>query len=258
MNLSGETTVAVSGAFGRLGSLLCDVIEAHPDFALVAKLSRASAPDAGSDAQIMVDATTPDASSEVVARALARGQRVLVGTSGWTEERLAALAILIAETPGAGVIVVPNFSLGSVLGTALARAAAPFFEAIEIVEAHHPAKIDSPSGTAVRTAEVIAEARGGRPTVAPVVEQPARGQVVAGIPVHSLRLVGAVARQEVHFGGAGEVLTITHETHSNEAYRAGISAALVAARDARGLTVGLDAVLGLDRVSGFFAAGDSA
>ncbi len=245
-----KTTVAVSGASGRLGELVCDVIEGHPGFELVARLTRASAPGAGAEAQILVDVSTPEASPEIVARALSRGQRVLVGTSGWTGERLAELGILIAEKPGSGVIVVPNFSLGSVVGTALARAAAPFFDAIEIVEAHHPAKIDSPSGTAVRTAEVMSEARSGRPTAAPFAEQPARGQLVAGIPVHSLRLTGVAAKQEVRFGGAGEVLTITHDTHSNDAYRAGIAAGLVAARDARGLTVGLDAVLGLERVFG--------
>src|SRR5690606_944081 len=125
---------------------------------------------------------------------------------------------------------------------------APHFNAVEIIEAHHPNKVDSPSGTAVRTAELMAEARDGRPTEAPFAEQPARGQLVAGIPVHSLRLAGVVAKQEVRFGGPGEVLTITHDTHSNEAYRAGIHAALVAAPAATGLTVGLDALLGLGGV----------
>jgi 4-hydroxy-tetrahydrodipicolinate reductase len=123
--------------------------------------------------------------------------------------------------------------------------AAPYFDAIEVIEAHHPGKVDSPSGTAVRTAELMAEARGGRPVEAPFAEQPARGQLVAGIPVHSLRLAGVIAKQEVRFGGAGEVLTVTHDTHSNESYRAGIRAALDAAVTAEGLTVGLDRVLGI-------------
>lgn len=240
-----SASVAVAGATGRLGSLVCRVVEEHPDFELVARLTSASEPEAGAEAEILIDVSHPDASPAIVERALARGQRVIVGTSGWSADRLAELGERLAGLPDAGVIVVPNFSLGSVIGTALARIAAPYFDAVEVVEAHHPAKVDSPSGTAVRTAELMAEAREGRPFEAPFAEQPARGQLVAGIPVHSLRLAGVVAKQEVRFGGPGEVLTLTHDTHSNEAYRAGIRAALEAVGEARGLTVGLDSVLGI-------------
>lgn len=240
-----SASVAVAGATGRLGSLVCRVVEEHPDFELVSRLTSASEPEAGAEAEILIDVSHPDASPAIVERALARGQRVIVGTSGWSADRLAELGERLAGLPDAGVIVVPNFSLGSVIGTALARIAAPYFDAVEVVEAHHPAKVDSPSGTAVRTAELMAEAREGRPFEAPFAEQPARGQLVAGIPVHSLRLAGVVAKQEVRFGGPGEVLTVTHDTHSNEAYRAGIRAALEAVGEARGLTVGLDSVLGI-------------
>ncbi|MFT4232418.1 MAG: 4-hydroxy-tetrahydrodipicolinate reductase [Leucobacter sp.] len=243
-----SVSVAVAGATGRLGSLVCEVVEAHPGFELVARLGSASEPDAGAAARILVDVSHPDASPAIVERAVDRGQKVIVGTSGWSAERLARLEDRIAARSGAGVIVVPNFSLGSVLGTALARIAAPYFDAIEVIEAHHPRKVDSPSGTAVRTAELMAEARAVRGLAgvdAPFAEQPARGQLVAGIPVHSLRLAGVVAKQEVRFGGAGEVLTITHDTHSGDAYRAGIRAALEAADAAEGLTVGLDRVLGI-------------
>lgn len=238
---------------------MCEVVEAHPDLDLVARLTSSSDPSAGADAEILVDVSHPDASAAIVDRALARGQRVVVGTSGWSAARLAELRERVAAAGGT-VLVVPNFSLGSVLGTALARAAAPYFDAIEIVEAHHPQKVDSPSGTAVRTAEVIAEARGDRAIEAPYAEQPARGELVAGIPIHSLRLAGVVAKQEVRFGGPGEVLTVMHDTHSNDAYRAGIRAALefVAAGSAgSGLTVGLDRVLGLDGL-GRPAAGEVA
>jgi 4-hydroxy-tetrahydrodipicolinate reductase len=221
------------------------VVEEHPDFELVARLDSGSGPEEGAEARILVDVSHPDASPAIVARALERGQRVIVGTSGWSADRLAELEDRLAGLPGSGAIVVPNVSLGSVLGTTLARIAAPYFDAIEVVEAHHPKKVDSPSGTAVRTAELMAEARDGREVEAPFAEQPARGQLVAGIPVHSLRLAGVVAKQEVRFGGPGEVLTVTHDTHSNEAYRAGIRAALEAADAARGLTVGLDRVLGI-------------
>ena len=236
--------VAVSGASGRLGSLVCEVVEQAAAFELSARLGSASPADAGADAEVLVDVSHPDASPAIVERALARGQRVIVGTSGWSAERLATLEELVAAHDGAA-LVVPNFSLGSVLGTALARIAAPHFDAVEIVEAHHPQKVDSPSGTAVRTAELIAEARAGRPVDAPFSEQPARGELVAGIPVHSLRLAGVVAKQEVRFGGPGEVLTVTHDTHSNDAYRAGIGAALRFITRASGLTVGLDRVLGI-------------
>lgn len=235
---------------------MCEVVEAHPDFELVARLTSASAPEEGADADLLVDVSHPDASAEIVDRALARGQRVVVGTSGWSAERLATLAERVTAAQG-GVLVVPNFSLGSVLGTALARIAAPYFDAIEVIEAHHPNKVDSPSGTAVRTAELMAEARGGAPVDAPFAEQPARGQRVAGIPVHSLRLAGVVAKQEVRFGGPGEVLSVVHDTHSNDAYRAGIRAALEFATSATGLTVGLDRVLGLSEL-GTVAAGDRA
>ena len=244
------TGVAVSGARGRLGSLVCEVVQDHPGFELVAQLGRSSGPDAGAEAPIFVDVSHPEASPAIVERALRRGQRVIVGTSGWSAERLAALRATLDELPGSTAIVVPNFSLGSVIGTALARVAAPYFESVEIVEAHHAAKVDSPSGTAVRTAEVIAEARGGLPVDAPFADQPARGELVDGVPVHSLRLRGVVAKQEVRFGGTGEVLTITHDTHSSDAYRAGIRAALEAIREASGLIIGLDSLLGLDRIAG--------
>lgn len=238
------TSVAVSGATGRLGSLVCEVVEADPDLELVASLTSASDPEEGGEADVLVDVSHPEASPGIVERALRRGQRVIVGTSGWSADRLERLEQIVTETSGA-VIVVPNFSLGSVLGTALATFAAPYFDAVEIVEAHHPKKVDSPSGTAVRTAELIAEARDGAPVDAPFAEQPARGETVSGVPVHSLRLSGVVAKQEVRFGGPGEVLTITHDTHSNDAYRAGIRAALGAVTEASGLTVGLDRVLGI-------------
>lgn len=243
--------VAVAGSTGRLGALICDVIEEHDGFELVARLTSRSQPEDGADADILVDVTTPDASPAIVERAIRRGQRVLVGTSGWSAERLADLERIVDSVADAAVIVVPNFSLGSVLGTAIAQLAAPYFSSIEVIETHHPAKVDSPSGTAVRTAELVAAARdaaGAAPIVAPYSDQPARGELIAGIPVHSLRLNGTVALQEVRFGGPGEMLSIHHDTYSNEAYVAGIRAGLEALRDARGLTVGLDRVLGVGKL----------
>lgn len=237
--------IAVAGATGRLGSFVCDVIKSLPEHEVVARLTSASAPDEGATASVLFDVTHPEVSPDIVERAVRRGQRVIVGTSGWSSERLTRLEALVAEVPGAAVLVVPNFSLGSVLGTTLARLAAPHFESIEIVEAHHAAKVDSPSGTAVRTAELISAARHDQALVAPNADQPARGQTVAGVPVHSLRMRGVVARQEVRFGGEGEELVITHVTHSNDSYRAGIRAALEAIGRIDGLVVGLEQVLGV-------------
>lgn len=245
-------TVAVAGASGRLGRVICEVVRELDGFELGPQLTSSSTAHATFQADLLVDATTPEVSEQLVTGAARRGINVLVGTSGWSAERIARLESTLREASSdAGVLVVPNFSLGSVLGTAVAAAIAPYFAAVEIVETHHAAKVDSPSGTAVRTAERVAEHRGTGTLsspggfAAPHTDQPARGELVAGIPVHSLRLPGVVAKQEVIFSGLGESLTITHDTVSDAAYRAGIAAALRALPSASGVTVGLDQVLGV-------------
>jgi len=245
-------TVAVVGASGRLGSVIARVVEAIPEAELVAALRSADALDAALAADVVVDATTPSASPEIVAAAIRAGRRVLVGTSGWSAERIATLRGLVAEHAGSGAVVIPNFSLGSVLATSFAAIAARHFDSAEIVETHHAGKVDSPSGTAVRTAELMAAARSELgPFATPHADQRARGQEVGSVPIHSLRLAGVVARQEVVFGGAGEVLTISHDTVSADAYQAGIRAALRrAAEVADEVVVGLDVVLGLDQALG--------
>ncbi|HUH52532.1 MAG TPA: 4-hydroxy-tetrahydrodipicolinate reductase [Microbacteriaceae bacterium] len=240
-----KTKVAVAGASGRLGSLICSVIESHPEFELVARLGRNSKKDAALDAEILVDATNIDASLAIVDTALKRDQKVIIATSGWSEELIEELRSRVANTPKSGVLIVPNFSLGSVIGTQIAQIIAPYFDHVEIIETHHSKKIDSPSGTAVRTAELIAEARPDNPVTAPFTDQEARGQLVAGIPVHSLRMSGVVAKQEVRFGAVGETLSITHDTVSPDSYIAGIRASLEAIRDQKGLSVGLAKILGI-------------
>ena len=198
----------------------------------------------------MLDFTVPAVSPEVVDAALTRGLPVLVGTSGWTAERIAAVGKRLAALPELAVVIVPNFSLGSVLATRFAALAAPYFDSIEIVEAHHPGKVDSPSGTAIRTAELIGAAREGiGPVEAPHADQRARGQQVASVPIHSIRLDGVLAQQDVLFGGVGETLSIRHLTMSDASYEAGIMLGLRATRDARGLVVGLDALLDLGGAS---------
>lgn len=238
-------TVAVVGASGRLGSVVARVVEAMPEASLVAALSSKDPVEAALAADVVVDATHPAVSPEIVGAAVTRGRRVVVGTSGWSEPRIAALRTQVAERPGSAAIVIPNFSLGSALATGFATIAARYFDSVEIIETHHPGKVDSPSGTAVRTAELMARAA-SRPFSTPHADQRARGQQVGGIPIHSLRLEGVVARQEVRLGGTGETLTIAHDTLSSTSYEAGIRASLLrAAGLSDDVIVGLDAVLGL-------------
>ena len=238
------TRVAIVGGTGRLGGIIRSVVEAEDGYAVVAVLSSASSFSELDDADLVIDASTPAVSIDIVRAAIERGVNVLVGTSGWSSERI-ALVRPLAKAAGTGVVFIPNFSLGSVLGSALAAAAAPFFPSIEIVEAHRETKVDSPSGTAVHTAELIAAARSDiGPVESPHVDQRARGQQVASVPIHSLRRPGVVARQEVVLAGAGESLTVVHETvDPASAYAPGIRLALAAARDATGVVVGLDSFI---------------
>jgi len=240
------TKVAVVGATGRMGQLVSQIVRGADDFELVAEIDSKGDLSDMLAADIAVDVTLPAVSQGVVEYAVAHGINVLVGTSGWSNERIATLERTIAGNLAVGVIIVPNFSIGSVLATSFAAMASRFFESIEIIEAHHFSKVDSPSGTAVRTAELMGAARGVLgPVAAPHVDQRARGQQVSSIPIHSLRMQGVVAKQDVIFGGNGEVLTISHETLAPNAYEAGILLALRSARTARGVIVGLDKLIDL-------------
>ena len=238
--------VAVAGATGKLGSVAARLIEQSDEFELVARLDSRSALDDMLGADVLVDMTLPSVSPRIVAFAVDNGLNVLVGTSGWSADRILDLERRVAARGTGGAVVIPNFSLGSALGTAFATVAARFFDSIEIIEAHGAGKVDSPSGTAVRTAELIGAARAERgPVEAPHTDQRARGQQVASIPIHSLRMQGIVAEQQVIFGGAGETLTIRHDTVGSAAYEAGIVLALRAAASASGVVVGLDKLIDL-------------
>jgi len=233
-----------------MGQLVSGIVHSADDFELVASIGSRGELSEMVGADIVVDVTVPAASQSVVDYAVGNGINVLVGTSGWSADRIATLERTLAATPDVGVLIIPNFSIGSVLATSFAVLAARYFESIEIVEAHHASKVDSPSGTAVRTAELMGASRGTLgPVVAPHVDQRARGQQVSSIPIHSLRLQGVVARQDVVFGGTGEVLTITHETLSPSSYEAGILLGLRATSTVRGVIVGLDSVVDLGRPS---------
>jgi len=240
------TKVAVIGATGKMGQLASRIIEAAPDFELHAQVGSKGELSEMLGADIVIDVTQPAVSQKVVEFAVEHDINVLVGTSGWSSERITVLERSLKAKPSVGVIIIPNFSIGSVLATSFAALAARFFDSIEIIEAHHAGKSDSPSGTAVRTAELIGNARAELgPVIAPHADQRARGQQVSSIPIHSLRMQGTVARQDVIFGGTGEVLTLTHETISSDAYESGILMALRAAREATGVVVGLDKLINL-------------
>ncbi|MBB5640333.1 4-hydroxy-tetrahydrodipicolinate reductase [Cryobacterium roopkundense] len=240
------TRVAVIGATGKMGRLVCGLIEQTEGYELVARMGSSSSLDEMIGADVAVDLTRPGVSQSVVDFAIDHGLRVLVGTSGWSQDRIGSLAHRLGDRDDVGVVIIPNFSIGSVLATAFSALAARFYDSIEIVEAHQAGKVDSPSGTAVRTAELIGKARVARgPVSAPHTDQRARGQQVSNVPVHSLRLEGLLARQDVFLGGIGETLTISHNTLSPEAYTQGILLSLAATREARGVTVGLDQIVDL-------------
>ena len=238
------TQVALVGGTGKLGSIIHTVIDGLEGFEVSRVLTSSSDLAEIDGAGLVVDATTPQVSIDVVRAAVERGINVLVATSGWSAERI-ALVRPLADDAGNGVVFIPNFSLGSVLGSALAAAAAPFFPSAEIVEAHHERKVDSPSGTAVRTAELIAAARADRgPVSAPHADQRARGQQVATVPVHSLRRPGVIAKQEVILSGPGESLSFVHDTVEPAlAYAPGIRLAVPYAAQASGVVIGLESMI---------------
>ncbi|MGO3661837.1 4-hydroxy-tetrahydrodipicolinate reductase [Microbacterium gubbeenense] len=238
------TLVALAGGTGKLGRIIRSVIEAEPGYELSAVLTSASELTELDGADLVVDATNYEASERILAAALERGANVLVGTSGWSADRIERIRPAV-ERAGTGVVFVPNFSLGSVIGSAIAATASRFFDSAEIIEAHRDTKVDSPSGTAVRTAEMIGAAR-ETPVSAPNADQPARGTLVAGVPVHSLRRPGVIAQQQTIMSGPGESLTILHDTSdSASAYAPGIRVALAGAASASGVTVGLEHFLDL-------------
>ena len=246
------TRVAVIGANGRMGSTSVQAISASDDLEVVARI------DVGDDlaaiteeaAHVALVFSTPDVALDHVRWCVEHGVHVVVGTSGFGDDTIAEVQAISTEHPGIGVLVVPNFSIGAVLLLKFAADAAPFFESVEVIEMHHPDKIDAPSGTATRTAELIAEAReaaGSAPLPDATTTDPdgARGATVAGVPVHSVRARGFVASQEVMFGGEGEAFTIRHDTHDQSSFMPGVVAAVRAVSGRPGVTVGLDAVLDL-------------
>ncbi|WP_406831398.1 4-hydroxy-tetrahydrodipicolinate reductase [Pedococcus sp. KACC 23699] len=249
--MSESTTVAVIGAAGRMGAEVCRAVEAADDLELVGRFDQGDELGDLAGAQVVVEFSVPDASPANVAHCVEQGVHVVVGTTGWDESRLDALRGILAEHPGVGVLVAPNFAIGAILMMRFAQEAARFYESVEVIELHHPAKVDAPSGTAARTASLIAAARaeagiGEVPDATTHDPDGARGARVDGIPVHSVRLRGLVAHQEVLLGGVGEMLTLRHDSFDRTSFMPGVLAGVRAVGEHPGLTVGLEHFLGLD------------
>ena len=241
--------VAVFGARGRMGAEVVRAVEAADDLELVAAVDAGEDRAAVEQAEVVVDFTHPDAVMSNIAWCLERGIAVVVGTTGFTDERLAAVRQQ-AEKSGHGVLIAANFSIGAVLMMHFSEQAAAFFESVEVIELHHPNKADAPSGTSAATADRIAAARtaaglGPVPDATTSSLPGARGAEVAGVHVHSVRLRGLIAHQEVLFGGEGETLTIRHDSLDRVSFMPGVIAAVRAVRERPGLTVGIEAILGL-------------
>ncbi|MFF8775182.1 4-hydroxy-tetrahydrodipicolinate reductase [Kitasatospora sp. NPDC015120] len=244
--------VAVIGAKGRIGSEAVKAVEAAPDLELVASLGRGSdlAELTRAGAQVAVELTHPDAVMGNLDHCLRHGIHVVTGTTGWTDERLATVRGLLDQAPELGLLIAPNFSIGAILGMKFSQIAAKYFESVEVVELHHDGKADAPSGTAARTAQLIAAARAeaGRPPQQDPTTHSlpgARGADVDGVPVHSVRLRGLLAHQQVMFGDTGETLTIRHDSLHHSSFMPGILLGVRKVVETPGLTLGLEHFLDL-------------
>ncbi|GAB2750596.1 4-hydroxy-tetrahydrodipicolinate reductase [Nocardioides pakistanensis] len=245
--------VGVLGAQGKVGTEVCRAVEAADDLELVAAIDAEDSVDdlVSSGAEAVVDFTHPDVVMDNLEFCIDHGIHAVVGTTGFDDRRLAQIGTWLEQSPETGVLIAPNFSIGAILMMRFAAEAAAFYESVEIVELHHPEKADAPSGTARRTAALIAEARrkagsGPIPDATSTALEGARGADVDGIRVHGLRIRGLVAHQEVIFGGPGETLTIRHDSMDRLSFMPGVLLGLRSIAGAPGLTVGLEEFMGLD------------
>jgi len=244
--------VGVLGARGRVGTEVCKAVDAAPDLELVAMVDVGewmfNVADAG--AEVVVDFTHPDVVMDNVRFCVDQGIHAVVGTTGFDEKRLVQVREWLAPKPDLGVLIVPNFAIGAILSMRFAAMAAPFYESVEIVELHHPRKADAPSGTAARTAALIAAARAeadmSPPPDATTQSVPgARGAEVNGVRVHSVRLAGLVAHQEILLGTTGETLTIRHDSLDRSSFMPGVLLGIRSVLTHPGLTLGLEPLLDL-------------
>ena len=250
--------IAVFGASGRVGQTVLEAVKGAPDLDLVAGVDqverivdfpwfidvetaiRETSPD------VAIDFTVADAAAENALMAIAAGVSPVIGTTGMSAAQVDAIRSA-AAADGVGAFIAPNFAIGAVLMMAMAQLAAPHLDHVEVIELHHDQKIDAPSGTAAHTAELIAQARGGRAAIDASTERftlpGVRGGVNHGVRVHSVRLPGFVAHQEVIFGALGQTLTIRHDSTSRESFMPGVLMAARRVRDFPGLVVGLEHLL---------------
>jgi len=239
--------VAVLGAKGRMGTEAVTAISDAKDLQLVAQLDLGDSLDqlVTSGAQVVVDFTHPDAVMKNLEFAITNGINVVVGTTGFDDAKLAKLKTLLAANPKVGALIAPNFALGAVLMMQFSEVAAKYFESVEIIELHHANKVDAPSGTAVRTAQMITDARkknnkAKMPDATKDAIAGARGATVGDVPIHSVRSHGYVAHQEVIFGDPGETLSIRHDSINRAGFMPGVLLGVREVVKHPGLTVGLE------------------
>ena len=242
--------VGVLGAKGKVGTTMCAAVRAADDLTLSAEV------DAGDDltlltdsgTEVVIDFTHPDVVMENLKFVIDNGIHAVVGTTGFTDDRLEQVRSWLSGKPDSAVLIAPNFAIGAVLSMYFAQKAAPYFESVEVIELHHPQKADAPSGTATRTAKLIAQARKDLPPNPDATStglEGARGADVDGIPVHSVRLTGLVAHQEVLFGTLGETLTIRHDSLDRTSFVPGVLLAVREIAKHPGLTIGIEPLLDL-------------
>ncbi|TSD96092.1 4-hydroxy-tetrahydrodipicolinate reductase [Skermania sp. ID1734] len=253
MTVAGEPIrVGVFGAKGKVGQAICAAVAAADDMQLSAAVDKDDPREAFVDTktEVVVDFTRPDVVMDNLQFLIANGIHAVVGTTGFDEARLDQVRQWLADSPGTGVLIAPNFAIGAVLCMRFAQQAARFFDSVEVIELHHPNKVDAPSGTAYRTASLIAEARaaagvGPSPDATTTALEGSRGAEVDGVHVHSIRLAGLVAHQEVLLGTAGETLTIRHDSIDRTSFAPGVLLAVRQIGQRPGLTFGIEPLLDL-------------
>jgi len=240
----------VLGAKGKVGATMVQAVEAAHDLTFTAGVDAGDPLSMFADrhTEVVIDFTHPDVVMDNLKFLIDNGIHAVVGTTGFTDERLSQVEAWLEQSRTTAVLIAPNFAIGAVLSMHFAKQAARFFESAEVIELHHPQKADAPSGTAARTARLIAEARKGlppNPDATSTGMDGARGADVDGIPVHSVRLAGLVAHQEVLFGTQGETLTIRHDSLDRTSFVPGVLLAVRTVREHPGLTMGLEPILDL-------------
>ncbi|MFW0797293.1 4-hydroxy-tetrahydrodipicolinate reductase [Gordonia sp. CPCC 205515] len=250
--MSGEIRVGVLGSNGKVGQAIVAAVDSADDLTFSVGVDKGDTLEnfVSADTAVVVDFTHPSVVMDNLKFLIHNGIHAVVGTTGFTEERLAQVREWLADNPGVGVLIAPNFAIGAVLSMRFAAQAARFYDSVEVIELHHPHKADAPSGTAYRTAKLIGEARaeagvGPSPDATTEELEGARGAVVDGVHVHSVRLAGLVAHQEVLLGTEGETLTIRHDSLDRTSFAPGVLLGVREIGKRAGLTVGLEELMDL-------------